>query len=58
MRDSTFSKRAVPKKRAMPMMTMGKDMMSGMVELKRQMGSAVSTVKAGAQKVKDFMRGR
>lgn len=62
--DSTFAKRAVVKRPTTTykppniVATVVHDITGGFRELQRQMGSAVSTVKAGAQKVKDFMRGR
>ena len=57
----TYSKRSVKKRGPVEeavekVKAVGKDIGEGFGELKRQMGTAVSTVKRGYQRVRSFMR--
>lgn len=59
MVDSTFVKRAQPKKRGVLevyVKPMVKDAEIGFSELRRQMGTAVQNVKSGIEKIKQSMR--
>ena len=62
-RDSRFTKRAVVKRSGIGTPQLPKvvtdvasDVSSGFRELQRQMGSAVSNVKAGVAKIKSFVK--